>query len=122
MRPVSIAVTAACLAAVVVAAGQTPAVPGGGRAGGAAPAAQTPQDPTVLGRTPEGFTLRLARKTNHISMGGTGIDATELPPVDTTLATGDLGWHYHTGGHTLTVDEWKAFPGVPGSTFQELTG
>ena len=25
------------------------------------------------------------------------------------LATGELGWHYHTGGHTLTVDEWKAF-------------
>ena len=22
---------------------------------------------------------------------------------------GDLGWHYHTGDHMLTVDEWKAF-------------
>ncbi len=66
MRPVSLALTAAWLAVVVVAAEQTPTAPaGGGRAG--APAAQAPPDPTVLGRTPEGFTLRLARKTNHIS-------------------------------------------------------
>ena len=51
----------------VVAAGQTPAGPAGaGRAGGA-PAAPAPPDPTVVGRTPEGFTLRLAKKTNHIS-------------------------------------------------------
>ena len=55
------------LAVVVVAAGQTPAGPGGGGRAGGAPAAQAPTDPTVVGRTPEGFTLRLARKTNHIS-------------------------------------------------------
>ena len=69
MRPVSLALTAACLTIAVMAAQQPPAVPAGaGRAGGGAPAAaQAPPDPTVVGRTPEGLTLRLARKTNHIS-------------------------------------------------------
>ena len=67
MRSLSFGLTAAVLAVVVVAAGQTPAGPGGGGRAGGAPAAQAPTDPTVVGRTPEGFTLRLARKTNHIS-------------------------------------------------------
>ena len=67
MRSLSFGVMAALLAVVVVAAGQTPAAPGGGGRAGGAPAAQAPTDPTVVGRTPEGFTLRLARTTNHIS-------------------------------------------------------
>jgi hypothetical protein len=67
MRSLSFGVVAAVLAVVVVAAGQTPAGPGGGGRAGGAPATQAPTDPTVVGRTPEGFTLRLARKTNHIS-------------------------------------------------------
>jgi len=25
------------------------------------------------------------------------------------LITGDLGFHYHTGGHTITAADWKAF-------------
>jgi hypothetical protein len=36
-----------------------------------------------------------------------GTDA--LPPLDTPLITGDLGFHYHTGGHTITASDWKAF-------------
>ena len=47
--------------------------------------------------------------TGFLVVGPKVIGATELPPVDTTLAAGDLAWHYHTGGHMLTVDEWKAF-------------
>jgi hypothetical protein len=31
------------------------------------------------------------------------------PPLDTPLTTGDLGFHYHTGGHTATPEDWKAF-------------
>ena len=30
-------------------------------------------------------------------------------PLDTPLIAGDLGFHYHTGGHTITVEDWKAF-------------
>ena len=25
------------------------------------------------------------------------------------VLTGDLGWHYHTGGHSATPADWKAF-------------
>ena len=55
------------------------------------------------------FLAEVAASPVYQLLGGKGIGATELPPVDTTLATGDLAWHYHTGGHMLTVDEWKAF-------------
>jgi hypothetical protein len=55
------------------------------------------------------FLAQVAASPVYELLGAKGIGATELPPVDTTLATGDLGWHYHTGGHNLTVDEWKAF-------------
>jgi hypothetical protein len=55
------------------------------------------------------FLAEVAASPVYQLLGMRGIGATELPPVDTTLATGDLAWHYHTGGHMLTVDEWKAF-------------
>ena len=55
------------------------------------------------------FLAQVAASPVYELLGAKGLGATELPPVDMTLATGDLGWHYHTGGHTLTVDEWKAF-------------
>ena len=31
------------------------------------------------------------------------------PPLDTPLTHGDLGWHYHTGGHAATAADWTAF-------------
>jgi hypothetical protein len=31
------------------------------------------------------------------------------PPLDTPLTKGDLGWHYHTGGHAATPADWTAF-------------
>jgi hypothetical protein len=31
------------------------------------------------------------------------------PPIDTPLITGDLGFHYHTGGHIMSASDWKAF-------------
>jgi hypothetical protein len=31
------------------------------------------------------------------------------PPIDTPLITGDLGFHYHTGGHSMSDSDWKAF-------------
>lgn len=42
-------------------------------------------------------------------LGKKDLGTTELPPLDTPLVTGDLGWHYHTGGHTATPADWKAF-------------
>ena len=42
-------------------------------------------------------------------LGKKDVGATELPPLDRPLVTGDLGWHYHTGGHSATPADWNAF-------------
>ena len=42
-------------------------------------------------------------------LGRKDLGTTELPALDTPLTSGDLGWHYHTGGHTATPADWKAF-------------
>ena len=34
---------------------------------------------------------------------------TSLPPLDTPVIDGDLGWNYHTGGHVATRADWQAF-------------
>lgn len=41
-----------------------------------------------------------------------------LPPLDTPLTGGDLGWHYHTGGHAATAADWKAFLEFLGKYFK----
>jgi hypothetical protein len=42
-------------------------------------------------------------------LGRKDLGTTELPALDTPLTTGDIGWHYHTGGHMATPADWKAF-------------
>ncbi len=42
-------------------------------------------------------------------LGKKDVGATELPPLDTALVTGDIGWHYHTGGHAATPADWRGF-------------
>jgi hypothetical protein len=42
-------------------------------------------------------------------LGKKDLGTTILPPLDTPLTSGDLGWHYHTGGHAATRDDWTAF-------------
>ena len=42
-------------------------------------------------------------------VGGKDLGATELPPLDQPLMSGDLGWIYHTGGHTCPPGDWRAF-------------
>jgi hypothetical protein len=41
-------------------------------------------------------------------MGKGDLGATTLT-VDTPLVTGSLGFHYHTGGHTISPADWSAF-------------
>jgi hypothetical protein len=55
------------------------------------------------------FLAQVAASPVYELLGARGIGATDVPPLDTTLMAGDLAWHYHTGGHTLTVEEWQAF-------------
>ena len=42
-------------------------------------------------------------------LGRKDLGVTTLPALDTPLVSGDLGFHYHTGGHTATPADWKAF-------------
>ena len=50
-------------------------------------------------------------------LGKNDLGTTELPPLDTPLTKGDLGWHYHTGGHAATAADWKAFLDFVGKYF-----
>ena len=54
-------------------------------------------------------------------LGKKDLGTTELPPLDTPLTRGDLGWHYHTGGHTATKEDWKAFLAFVGKYFGETS-
>jgi hypothetical protein len=42
-------------------------------------------------------------------LGKKDVGAAAVPALDTALVAGDLGWHYHTGGHSATPEDWKAF-------------
>jgi hypothetical protein len=38
-----------------------------------------------------------------------GTSQPQPPALDVPLTRGDLGWHYHTGAHAATPEDWKAF-------------
>jgi hypothetical protein len=42
-------------------------------------------------------------------LGKKDLGVTEGPPLDTPLITGSLGFHYHSGGHTISPEDWRAF-------------
>jgi len=42
-------------------------------------------------------------------LGKKDVGTTTVPALDTPLTTGDLGYHYHSGGHTATPADWQAF-------------
>jgi hypothetical protein len=50
-------------------------------------------------------------------LGKNDLGTIELPPLDTPVTKGDLGWHYHTGGHAATPADWKAFLEFVGKYF-----
>jgi hypothetical protein len=50
-------------------------------------------------------------------LGKNDLGTSELPPLDTPLTKGDIGWHYHTGGHAATPADWKAFVEFVGKYF-----
>jgi hypothetical protein len=42
-------------------------------------------------------------------LGAKDLGATDLPPLDHPLTSGDLAFHYHSSGHTAVPADWKAF-------------
>jgi hypothetical protein len=55
------------------------------------------------------FLAEVAAGPVYRLLGKKDLGTEEFPPLDTPLITGDLGFHYHTGGHTITASDWKAF-------------
>lgn len=51
-------------------------------------------------------------------LGAKDLGTTELPPLDTPLIDGDLGFVYHTGGHVATPADWRAFLEFAGRHFE----
>lgn len=55
------------------------------------------------------FLAEVAAGPVYRLLGKKDLGTTELPPFDTPLIGGDLGWMYHTGGHAILPGDWKAF-------------
>jgi hypothetical protein len=55
------------------------------------------------------FLAEVAAGPVYRLLGQTDLGTSEMPAVDTPLIAGRLGFHYHTGGHTITASDWKAF-------------
>jgi hypothetical protein len=55
-------------------------------------------------------------------LGKKDLGVTELPPLDVAVIDGDLGWVYHTGGHTAPMPDWKAFLDFAGRHFKTAGG
>ncbi len=55
------------------------------------------------------FLAEVAAGPVYRLLGKKDLGTTELPPLDAPLISGDLGFHYHTGGHTITASDWSAF-------------
>jgi len=55
------------------------------------------------------FLAGVAAGPVYTLLGRKGLGVTALPPLDTPITAGDIGWHYHTGGHLATPADWSAF-------------
>lgn len=55
------------------------------------------------------FLAQVAAGPVYRLLGGKDLGTSEVPPLDHPLITGDLGFLYHTGGHTIAPGDWKAF-------------
>lgn len=57
---------------------------------------------------PQGmFLAQVAASPVYRLLGKKDLGTIELPPLDTPLINGDLGFLYHTGPHSITADDWK---------------
>ena len=55
------------------------------------------------------FKAEVAAGPVYQLLGKKDLGISELPAFDKPVIAGDLGWHYHTGGHAATPADWKAF-------------
>ena len=55
------------------------------------------------------FLAEVAAGPVYRLLGRKDLGTTALPPLDTPVIGGDLGWYYHTGAHAATPEDWRAF-------------
>jgi hypothetical protein len=55
------------------------------------------------------FLAEVAAGPVYRLVGKKDLGVAELPPLDVPVISGDLGWHYHTGAHAATKEDWKGF-------------
>lgn len=55
------------------------------------------------------FLAEVAAGPVYRLLGAHDLGMTSMPPVDTPILKGDLGWYYHTGPHAATKEDWLAF-------------
>jgi hypothetical protein len=55
------------------------------------------------------FLAQVAAGPVYRLLGQSDLGTTQLPPLDTALIDGTLGFLYHSGGHTITPEDWSAF-------------
>jgi len=55
------------------------------------------------------FLAEVAAGPVYRLLGAKDIGATEMPKPDSPVITGDLAFHYHHEGHTVTLTDWNAF-------------
>jgi hypothetical protein len=63
------------------------------------------------------FLAEVAAGPVYRLLGKKDLGTTQLPALDTPLTAGDLGYHYHTGGHMATPADWNAFLQFVGKYF-----
>ena len=64
------------------------------------------------------FLAEVAAGPVYRLLGRKDLGVSKLPPLDTPVISGDLGWHYHTGGHMATPADWGAFLQFLGKYFK----
>jgi hypothetical protein len=64
------------------------------------------------------FRAEVAAGSVYRLLGKQDLGVSQLPPVDTPVISGDLGWYYHTGPHAATRADWNVFLQFLGKYFR----
>ncbi len=64
------------------------------------------------------FLTQVAAGPVYRLLGAQDLGVNELPPLDTPVIGGHLGWYYHTGPHAVPAADWTVFLDFLGKTFK----
>jgi len=66
----------------------------------------------------EFLSCKYATPVYHL-LGFKGLEADEMPPLDTPIQKGRIGYHIRTGGHNLTPYDWEQYINFADKFFQK---